>query len=97
MLLYGKTDVLVLIIGKSVKKVAKLRGGGSAFAGFGLLKVLIKIYSENVIDLPQGGIDMERTENDDDKIVVELLESVTELLPSIALGQFFPRRQRRYG
>ena len=66
------------IIGKSVKKVAKLRGGGSALPGLVIEKIDPKFIQRTLADLPQGVVIVSGTngKTTTTKIVVELLESV---------------------
>lgn len=66
------------IIGKSVKKVAKLRGGGSALPGLVIEKIDPKFIQRTLADLPQGVVIISGTngKTTTTKIVVELLESV---------------------
>ena len=66
------------IIGKSVKKVAKLPGGGSALPGLVIEKIDPKFIQRTLADLPQGVVIISGTngKTTTTKIVVELLESV---------------------
>ena len=47
-------QIISTIIGKSVKKVAKLRGGGSALPGLVIEKIDPKFIQRTLADLPQG-------------------------------------------
>ena len=71
-------QVISTIIGKSVKKVAKLRGGGSALPGLVIEKIDPKFIQRTLADLPQGVVIISGTngKTTTTKIVVELLESV---------------------
>ena len=71
-------QIISTIIGKSVKKVAKLRGGGSALPGLVIEKIDPKFIQRTLADLPQGVVIISGTngKTTTTKIVVELLESV---------------------
>ena len=71
-------QMISTIIGKSVKKVAKLRGGGSALPGLVIEKIDPKFIQRTLADLPQGVVIISGTngKTTTTKIVVELLESV---------------------
>ena len=71
-------QMISTIIGKSVKKVAKLRGGGSALPGLVIEKIDPKFIQRTLVDLPQGVVIISGTngKTTTTKIVVELLESV---------------------
>ena len=71
-------QMIITIIGKSVKKVAKLRGGGSALPGLVIEKIDPKFIQRTLADLPQGVVIISGTngKTTTTKIVVELLESV---------------------
>lgn len=71
-------QMISTIIGKSVKKVAKLRGGGSALPGLIIEKIDPKFIQRTLKDLPQGVVIISGTngKTTTTKIVVELLESV---------------------
>lgn len=71
-------QMISTIIGKSVKKVAKLRGGGSALPGLMIEKIDPKFIQRTLADLPQGVVIISGTngKTTTTKIVVELLESV---------------------
>ena len=71
-------QMISTIIGKSVKKVAKLRGGGSALPGLVIEKIDPKFIQRTLADLPQGVVIVSGTngKTTTTKIVVELLESV---------------------
>ena len=62
-------QMISTIIGKSVKKVAKLRGGGSALPGLVIEKIDPKFIQRTLADLPQGVVIISGTngKNDDDK------------------------------
>lgn len=47
-------QMISTIIGKSVKKVAKLRGGGSALPGLVIEKLTQKYIQRTLRNLPQG-------------------------------------------
>jgi len=71
-------QMISTIIGKSVKKVAKLRGGGSALPGLVIEKIDPKFIQRTLADLSQGVVIISGTngKTTTTKIVVELLESV---------------------
>ena len=71
-------QMISTIIGKGVKKVAKLRGGGSALPGLVIEKIDPKFIQRTLADLPQGVVIISGTngKTTTTKIVVELLESV---------------------
>ena len=71
-------QMISTIIGKSVKKVAKLRGGGSTLPGLVIEKIDPKFIQRTLADLPQGVVIISGTngKTTTTKIVVELLESV---------------------
>ena len=71
-------QMISTIIGKSVKKVAKLRGDGSALPGLVIEKIDPKFIQRTLADLPQGVVIISGTngKTTTTKIVVELLESV---------------------
>lgn len=71
-------QMISTIIGKSVKKVAKLRGGGSALPGLVIEKIDPKFIQRTLADLPQGVVIISGTngKTTTTKIVVELLKSV---------------------
>ena len=71
-------QMISTIIGKSVKKVAKLRGGGSDLPGLVIEKIDPKFIQRTLADLPQGVVIISGTngKTTTTKIVVELLESV---------------------
>lgn len=71
-------QMISTIIGKSVKKVAKLRGGGSALPGLVIEKIDPKYIQRTLRNLPQGVVIISGTngKTTTTKIVVELLESV---------------------
>ncbi len=71
-------QMISTIIGKSVKRVAKLRGGGSALPGLVIEKIDPKFIQRTLADLPQGVVIISGTngKTTTTKIVVELLESV---------------------
>ena len=71
-------QMISTIIGKSVKKVARLRGGGSALPGLVIEKIDPKFIQRALKDLPQGVVIISGTngKTTTTKIVVELLESV---------------------
>lgn len=71
-------QMISTIIGKSIKKVAKLRGGGSALPGLVIEKIDPKFIQRTLADLPQGVVIISGTngKTTTTKIVVELLESV---------------------
>lgn len=71
-------QMISTIIGKGVKKVARLRGGGSALPGLVIEKIDPKFIQRTLKDLPQGVVIISGTngKTTTTKIVVELLESV---------------------
>ena len=71
-------QMISTIIGKSVKKVAQLRGGGSALPGLVVEKIDPDFIRRTLEDLPQGVVIISGTngKTTTTKIVVELLESV---------------------
>ena len=71
-------QMISTIIGKGVKKVARLRGGGSALPGLVIEKIDPKFIQRTLKDLPQGTVIISGTngKTTTTKIVVELLESV---------------------
>ena len=71
-------QMISTIIGKSDKKVARLRGGGSALPGLVIEKIDPKFIQRTLKDLPQGVVIISGTngKTTTTKIVVELLESV---------------------
>ena len=71
-------QMISTIIGKSVKKVAKLRGGGSALPGLVIEKIDPKYIQRTLRNLPQGVVIISGTngKTTTTKIIVELLESV---------------------
>ena len=75
---YMARQMISTIIGKSVKKVARLRGGGSALPGLVIEKIDPKFIQRTLKDLPQGVVIISGTngKTTTTKIVVELLESV---------------------
>ena len=68
---------LSMILGKAVKKAAKLRGGGSALPGLVVEKIDPKFLSRTLQQLPLGVVIISGTngKTTTTKIVVELLES----------------------
>ena len=66
-------QMISTIIGKSVKKVAKLRGGGSALPGLVIEKIDPKFIQRTLADLPQGVVIISGTNGKRrrQKIVVE--------------------------
>ena len=75
---YMARQMISTIIGKGVKKVARLRGGGSALPGLVIEKIDPKFIQRTLKDLPQGVVIISGTngKTTTTKIVVELLESV---------------------
>lgn len=71
-------QMISTIIGKGVKKVARLRGGGSALPGLVIEKIDPKFIQRTLKNLPQGVVIISGTngKTTTTKIVVELLESV---------------------
>ena len=71
-------QMISTIIGKGVKKVARLRGGGSALPGLVIEKIDPKFIQRTLKGLPQGVVIISGTngKTTTTKIVVELLESV---------------------
>lgn len=83
-------QMISTIIGKSVKKVARLRGGGSAL-GLVIEKIDPKFIQRTLKDLPQGVVIISGTNGKTTtKIVVELLESVGLRVLRIGLAVIFP-------
>ncbi|HUC96150.1 MAG TPA: Mur ligase family protein, partial [Candidatus Saccharimonadales bacterium] len=68
---------LVTILGKTVKKVAAIRGGGSAFPGLVVEHIYPDFISHTLAELPLGTVVISGTngKTTTTKIVVELLES----------------------
>lgn len=68
---------LVTILGKTIKKIAKLRGGGSALPGLVVEKIDPDFAKTTLSDLPYGVVVVSGTngKTTTTKIVVELLES----------------------
>lgn len=81
------------IIGKSVKKVAQLRGGGSALPGLVVEKIDPDFIRRTLEDLPQGVVIISGTngKTTTTKIVVELLESVGMKVFTNRTGSNFSR------
>lgn len=81
------------IIGKSVKKVAQLRGGGSALPGLVVEKIDPGFIRRTLEDLPQGVVIISGTngKTTTTKIVVELLESVGMKVFTNRTGSNFSR------
>ena len=71
-------QMISTIIGKGVKKVARLRSGGSALPGLVIEKIDPKFIQRTLKSLPQGVVIISGTngKTTTTKIVVELLESV---------------------
>lgn len=71
-------QMISTIIGKGVKKVARLRGGGSALPGLVIEKIDPKFIQLTLKNLPQGVVIISGTngKTTTTKIVAELLESV---------------------
>ena len=90
-------QIISTIIGKSVKKVAKLRGGGSALPGLVIEKIDPKFIQRTLADLPQGVVIISGTngKTTTTKIVVELLESVGLKVFTNRTGSNFPEAWRR--
>ena len=86
-------QMISTIIGKSVKKVAKLRGGGSALPGLVIEKIDPKFIQRTLADLPQGVVIISGTngKTTTTKIVVELLESVGLTVFTNRTGSNFSR------
>ena len=86
-------QMISTIIGKSVKKVAKLRGGGSALPGLVIEKIDPKFIQRTLADLPQGVVIISGTngKTTTTKIVVELLESVGLKVFTNRTGRNFSR------
>ncbi len=86
-------QVISTIIGKSVKKVAQLRGGGSALPGLVVEKIDPDFIRRTLEDLPQGVVIISGTngKTTTTKIVVELLESVGMKVFTNRTGSNFSR------
>ena len=81
------------IIGKSVKKVAQLRGGGSALPGLVIEKIDPQFISRTLGTLPQGVVIISGTngKTTTTKIVVELLEATGMKVFTNRTGSNFSR------
>lgn len=86
-------QMISTIIGKSVKKVAQLRGGGSALPGLVVEKIDPDFIRRTLEDLPQGVVIISGTngKTTTTKIVVELLESVGMKVFTNRTGSNFSR------
>lgn len=86
-------QMISTIIGKSVKKVAQLRGGGSALPGLVVEKIDPNFIRRTLEDLPQGVVIISGTngKTTTTKIVVELLESVGMKVFTNRTGSNFSR------
>lgn len=86
-------QMISTIIGKSVKKVAQLRGGGSALPGLVVEKIDPEFIRRTLEDLPQGVVIISGTngKTTTTKIVVELLESVGMKVFTNRTGSNFSR------
>ena len=86
-------QMISTIIGKSVKKVAQLRGGGSALPGLIVEKIDPDFIRRTLEDLPQGVVIISGTngKTTTTKIVVELLESVGMKVFTNRTGSNFSR------
>ena len=86
-------QMISTIIGKSVKKVTQLRGGGSALPGLVVEKIDPDFIRRTLEDLPQGVVIISGTngKTTTTKIVVELLESVGMKVFTNRTGSNFSR------
>lgn len=86
-------QMISTIIGKSVKKMAQLRGGGSALPGLVVEKIDPDFIRRTLEDLPQGVVIISGTngKTTTTKIVVELLESVGMKVFTNRTGSNFSR------
>ena len=86
-------QMISTIIGKSVKKVAQLRGGGSALPGLVVEKIDPDFIRRTLEDLPQGVVIISGTngKTTTTTIVVELLESVGMKVFTNRTGSNFSR------